>query len=139
MYSITKEIHFCYGHRLMLHPGKCKNLHGHSVKAAITVAAQTLDQQGMVCDFADIKNSISHYIDTELDHNLLLHKDDPIIENLTRAGERFTTFDEHPTAEFLARLIYQEAKRAGLPVIQVALWETASAYASYSESDALFS
>jgi len=137
MYSITKEIHFCYGHRLMHHPGKCKNLHGHSVRAAITVASDRLDEQGMVCDFADIKERISGYIDRELDHNLLLHKDDPIIASLIGAGERFTAFDAHPTAEFLARLLYEEARRTGLPVTRVTLWETDSAYASYSEPDRL--
>lgn len=134
MYSITKEIHFCYGHRLMRHPGKCRNLHGHSVKAAITVAALELDEQGMVCDFSEVKERIGQYIDAELDHNLLLHKDDPLIDSLTRAGERFRTCEEHPTAEYLARLIYDQARQAGLPVTRVTLWETASAHATYSES-----
>ena len=134
MYSITKEIHFCYGHRLMRHPGKCRNLHGHSVKAAITVAAQELDAQGMVCDFSDVKEKIGRYIDTELDHNFLLHKDDPLIASLVQAGERFMICDEHPTAEYLARLIYQQAQDAGLPVTRVTLWETATAYATYSET-----
>lgn len=124
MYSITKEIYFCYGHRLMQHPGKCKNLHGHSVKAAITVSASSLNQQGMVCDFADIQHPLARYIDSELDHNLV------------ESGERFTALDEPPTAEVLARMIYQAARQAGLPVSSVTLWETASACARYSEADA---
>jgi 6-pyruvoyltetrahydropterin/6-carboxytetrahydropterin synthase len=136
MYSITKEIYFCYGHRLMQHPGKCKNLHGHSVKAAITVSASSLNQQGMVCDFADIQHPLARYIDSELDHNLLLHRDDPLIGYLVESGERFTALDEPPTAEVLARMIYQAARQAGLPVSSVTLWETASACARYSEADA---
>jgi 6-pyruvoyltetrahydropterin/6-carboxytetrahydropterin synthase len=136
MYSITKELYFCYGHRLMHHQGKCKNLHGHSVKAAITVTSPCLDEQGMVCDFADINHSVSQYIDTELDHNLLLHRDDPLIGVLTQSGERFTALDDHPTAEVLARMIFDAARRSGLPVTSVTLWETASACARYSEADA---
>ena len=75
MYSITKEIYFCYGHRLMHHAGKCRHLHGHSVKAAVTVAAQELNRQGMVCDFSDIKASANAYIEEQLDHNFLVYQD----------------------------------------------------------------
>ena len=133
MFSITKEVYFCYGHRLMGHPGKCRHLHGHSVKACITVAAPSLNSQGMVCDFAEISEIASHFIDKELDHNLLLHRSDPLVPALTEAGERFSILEEHPTAEFLARLIYRHVKSRGLAVASVTLWETASAYATYSE------
>lgn len=133
MYTITKEVYFCYGHRLMGHPGKCRHLHGHSVKACITVAAPKLNDQGMVCDFADIAATASRYIEEALDHNLLLHRDDPLVPALAEAGERFSVLDEHPTAEFLAELIYRQVKSLGLSVVSVSLWETASAYATYSE------
>lgn len=134
MYTITKEVYFCYGHRLMGHPGKCRHLHGHSVKAAITVAAAELNAQGMVCDFADISAVASRYIDAELDHNLLLHRDDPLVPALERGGERFLLLDEHPTAEHLAKLIYAAIKASGFNVTRVALWETSSACATYQES-----
>jgi 6-pyruvoyltetrahydropterin/6-carboxytetrahydropterin synthase len=134
MFTITKEIYFCYGHRLMRHPGKCRHLHGHSVKAAITLTAPELNEQGMVCDFADIAGVASDYIDAQLDHNLLLHKDDPLVPALAEAGERFLLLDEHPTAEFLAKLIYRHVKERGFAVESVTLWETASACATYRES-----
>jgi 6-pyruvoyltetrahydropterin/6-carboxytetrahydropterin synthase len=133
MFTITKEIYFCYGHRLMRHPGKCRHLHGHSVKAAVTVAAPELNDQGMVCDFADISAVAAAYIDAELDHNLLLHRDDPLVPALQEAGERFTVLEEHPTAEFLAKMIYAHVKSRGVNVQSVTLWETASACATYSE------
>lgn len=133
MFTITKEIHFCYGHRLMAHSGKCRHLHGHSVKAAITVAAPELNSQGMVCDFADVAAVAAAYIDAELDHNLLLHRDDPLIPALTAHGERFMPLDEHPTAEVLAKLIFSYMKTSGFHVRSVALWETASACATYQE------
>ncbi|MBM4207453.1 MAG: 6-carboxytetrahydropterin synthase [Gammaproteobacteria bacterium] len=133
MYTITKEVYFCYGHRLMHHAGKCRHLHGHSVKAAVTVASDKLNEQGMVCDFADIKNCVETYVDQHLDHNFLLHKDDPLIPALQHQNERFWALDEHPTAEVLSKMLYQHVKASGFPVTEVVLWETASAYACYRE------
>lgn len=133
MFTITKEVYFCYGHRLMNHPGKCRNLHGHSVKASVSVTRETLDPQGMVCDFADIKEAVENYVNHELDHNLLLHKDDPLIPALVENKERFSTLEEHPTAEVLCKMIFLHLKARDIPVSKVVLWETASAYACYQE------
>ena len=133
MYVITKEVYFCYGHRLMNHPGKCRNLHGHSVKASISIKSDALNQQGMVCDFADVRDAVESFVDQHLDHNFLLHKDDPIIPALVANNERFLAIDEHPTAEVLSKMIYQHLKQQGLAVDQVVLWETASAHACYRE------
>jgi 6-pyruvoyltetrahydropterin/6-carboxytetrahydropterin synthase len=133
MFSITKEVYFCYGHRLMNHPGKCRHLHGHSVKAAITLEAESLNEQGMVCDFSDIAAASAEYIEAELDHNFLLHQDDPLVNLLEQSNERFLALPEHPTSEYLAKLIYEFIKSKGFPVREVTLWETASACASYRE------
>jgi 6-pyruvoyltetrahydropterin/6-carboxytetrahydropterin synthase len=133
MYIITKEVYFCYGHRLMNHPGKCRNLHGHSVKASISIKRDTLDEQGMVCDFSDVKDCVDGFINRLLDHNFLLHKDDPIIPALIANNEQFLAIDEHPTAEVLSKMIYQHVKQQGFNVDQVVLWETASACACYRE------
>ena len=32
MYQVTKEIHFCYGHRLLDYNGKCMHPHGHNAR-----------------------------------------------------------------------------------------------------------
>lgn len=134
MFTITKEIYFCYGHRLMNHSGKCRHLHGHSVKAAISITHENLDQQNsMVCDFSDVKECVESFVNTQLDHNFLLHKDDPIIPALMKNNERFLALDEHPTAEVLSKMIFEYLKQNGFEVTEVALWETASACASYRE------
>ncbi|OQW75281.1 MAG: 6-pyruvoyl tetrahydrobiopterin synthase [Proteobacteria bacterium ST_bin11] len=133
MYIITKEVYFCYGHRLMNHPGKCRNLHGHSVKASISIKQNNLNEQGMVCDFSDVKDCVEGFINKVLDHNFLLHKDDPIIPALVANNEQFLAIDEHPTAEVLSKMIYQHVKQQGFNVDQVVLWETASANACYRE------
>lgn len=133
MYSIIKEVYFCYGHRLMKHPGKCRHLHGHSVKAAICVGSDTLNDQGMVCDFSEIAEAAAMFIEAQLDHNFLLHRDDPLIPMLREANERFMEVPEHPTSEYLARLIHDYMKEKGFPVLSVTLWETASSCATYQE------
>jgi 6-pyruvoyltetrahydropterin/6-carboxytetrahydropterin synthase len=133
MHTITKEVYFCYGHRLMHHPGKCRHLHGHSVKAAISIERDNLNAEGMVCDFSDIRDAVEAYIDAHLDHNLLLHKDDPIIPALQANQERFWALDEHPTAEVLSKMLFRHLRQQGFAVSQVVLWETASAHACYRE------
>ncbi len=132
-FSITKEVRFCYGHRLMNHPGKCRHLHGHSVKAAVTLSSQRLDVRGMVCDFAELKKIVADYVKEVLDHNLLLHEEDPLVPLLREAQERFLTLPDHPTAEVLARMIYRHIESQGYPVEEVVLWETDSSYARYRE------
>lgn len=118
----------------MNHPGKCRHLHGHSARVAITLESEKLNAQGMVCDFSDIKEYAGNWIDATLDHNMLLHKNDPVLPLLQEAGERLMIVDEHPTAEFLARLIFEYVAKGGFPVIDVSVWETDSANASYSTS-----
>ena len=70
MHSVTREIHFCYGHRLLNYPGKCRNLHGHNGIAVITLESDSLDDLGMVVDFSLLKASIGVWIDTNLDHRM---------------------------------------------------------------------
>jgi 6-pyruvoyltetrahydropterin/6-carboxytetrahydropterin synthase len=131
MFQVTKEIWFCYGHRLLNYNGKCANLHGHNGKAVITLEAESLDSLGMVVDFTTLKKLIGQWIDDHLDHKMLLHKDDPIIPELRRLGEKFVTLDVNPTAENLAKMIYDQAVKQKLPVTEVTLWETENSFATY--------
>ena len=77
MYSVTTRVAFCYGHRLLDHDGVCKHLHGHNAVAEIEVRAAALDRRGMVCDFGDIKRIVKGWVDRELDHKMILRRDDP--------------------------------------------------------------
>lgn len=130
-YSVTKEVRFCYGHRLLNHPGRCRYVHGHSVKVAVTVTTGHLDARGMVCDFSELKAVVADFVKQRLDHTLLLHEADPLVPLLQAAGEHFLTLPEHPTAEVLARLIFDHVKAKGYPVCEVVLWETDDACARY--------
>ena len=131
MYRVTREIDFCYGHRLLNYAGKCRHLHGHNGKAVIALEAPALDPLGMVMDFSEVKRVIGRWIDDHLDHKMLLHRDDPVIPELRRQGEAFVELDVNPTAENIAKLIFDRAVSLGLPVVEVTLWETENSFATY--------
>jgi 6-pyruvoyltetrahydropterin/6-carboxytetrahydropterin synthase len=131
MFRVTKEIWFCYGHRLLNYAGKCANLHGHNGKAVVTVEAADLDGLGMVIDFTQVNRVIGAWVDEHLDHKMLLHRDDPVIPALRELGEPFVVLDVNPTAENIARLIYDHAAGEGFPVAEVTLWETENSFATY--------
>jgi len=86
MFRVTREIDFCYGHRLLNYEGKCRHLHGHNGRAVIVLEAEELDDRGMVLDFSDIKRVVSQWIDDNLDHRMILHQDDPARATLEKLG-----------------------------------------------------
>jgi 6-pyruvoyltetrahydropterin/6-carboxytetrahydropterin synthase len=132
MYSVTKRIEFCYGHRLLDYDGICKHPHGHNAVAEIEVRTSSLDPRNMVCDFSDIKRIVKGWIDRELDHKMVLRHDDPLVKPLEQLGEPIYLLDSNPTVERIARLIFEYASGQGLPVVRVKVWETPSSYAEYS-------
>jgi len=131
MYRVSREISFCYGHRLLNYEGKCRHLHGHNGRAIISLEGPTLDSKGMLVDFSEIKRHIQRWIDENLDHNMILCRDDPLFATLVERGERVFVMDQNPTAENIARLIFEQAVAQGLPVVEVILWETANCHAAY--------
>jgi 6-pyruvoyltetrahydropterin/6-carboxytetrahydropterin synthase len=132
MYRVTREIEFCYGHRLLNYNGKCRHLHGHNGRAVVTLEGPRLDDRGMLVDFGEIKQTIQRWIDEQLDHNMLLCREDPLLPLLRERGERVFVMDANPTAENIARLIYDQGRAAGLPITEVVLWETPNCFAAYS-------
>ena len=131
MYLVTREIDFCYGHRLLNYEGKCRHLHGHNGRVVISLAAESLDHRGMVMDFSDIKNVVSRWIDEILDHRMILCKDDPAANLLAELGEPLHLIDENPTAENIAKLIFDFPLERGFPIVEARLWETPHCFATY--------
>jgi len=132
MYRVTREIQFCYGHRLLDYEGKCRHLHGHNGRAVITLATADVDHLGMVLDFSRLKQIVGGWIDETLDHRMLLHEADPVLSFLRQQGEPVYVMKVNPTAENIARLIYDYTAAQGFPVVEVQLWETENCYASYA-------
>ena len=131
MFRVTREIHFCYGHRLLNYDGKCRHLHGHNGKAVVVLETSALDNLGMVVDFTQIKEKVGTWIDVTLDHKMILHRDDPALPGLRKLDEPVVVIDENPTAEAIARLIFERVKGEGFPVVEVTLWETINSCATY--------
>lgn len=134
MYRVTESIEFCYGHRLLRYKGKCAHLHGHNGRVEIELASTALNDQSMVADFSDISRIVKEWIDQNLDHRMLLHKDDPLVPLLRNHDEPVYVMENDPTAEAIARVICDYAVSRGLEVSAVRLWETGSSVASYSPS-----
>ena len=131
MFSVIKRLDFCYGHRLLDYEGKCRYAHGHNAMVEVEIRSATLDSRNMVQDFGDMKRVVQEWIDRELDHRMLLRHDDPLVAALQQLGEPVYLLDSNPTAERIARLIFDHVEALGLPVVRVGLWETPSSFAQY--------
>jgi 6-pyruvoyltetrahydropterin/6-carboxytetrahydropterin synthase len=131
MFTVAREINFCYGHRLLDYAGKCRHLHGHNGRAIIAFDASGLDAHGMVLDFSEIKQVVGRWIDENLDHRMILARCDPAAKTLEEMGEPLYLMDANPTAENIAKRIFDVAAEHGFPVVEVRLWETPHCCAVY--------
>jgi len=131
MYAVTKRLEFCYGHRLLDYDGVCRHPHGHNAVVEIEIRSEELDRRNMVADFTDIKNAMKAWIDRELDHKMILRRDDPLVAALEALGEPAYLLDSNPTAERIARLLFDVSRERGLPVFRVTVWETPTSWATF--------
>lgn len=123
MFELTTVVEFEAAHRLPDYPGKCNRLHGHNWKVEVTVAGAELDGLGMLIDFRELKWEVNKVVE-RLDHYYL------------NEIEPFCTIN--PTAENIARYIYQElrvglAAARSVTVRSVKVWESARSAAVYRE------
>ena len=132
MYKVAEIIEFPYGHRLLHYEGACANLHGHNGRAEIVVAAASLDNRSMVADFSTIGRIAREFIEGSLAHRMLLHQNDPLVEVLRAHNQPLFTMESDPTAEEIARLIFEQVAARGLDVCEVRLWETGTSVATYA-------
>lgn len=132
---VTKAVEFDAGHRVPLHGGQCRFVHGHRYRVAATMGGvQRAD--GMVVDFAVVKEALAKVV-AGWDHAFLSQLGDPIGEALHEAGQRVVWFTSAPTAETLAEHVGAALSRdggldaAGLDVEEVTVWETPSSWVSW--------
>ena len=141
MYRISKEFSFSMGHRLSRHLGLCKNIHGHNYTVIVALKSPTLNGNGMVMDFGDLKGIVINYL-RAYDHALMINKND--IVTLEKMGDivsylKVVTVPYEPTAENMAREIYDyvvgEVKKytGEMSVDFVTVYETDGSQATYSE------
>ena len=130
-YKVTTSIDFCYGHRLLNYEGECRHLHGHNGRVEVDVVSDEPDYRGMVVDFSDIKSIVKTWIDDNLDHRMILHRDDPLVDVLVELGEAHYVIDTNPTAENIAAHIHDMTSSDDLNITEIRLWETPNSYATY--------
>lgn len=95
---ICKSFTFDAAHRLPSHKGKCKNLHGHTYTVEVEVLGEIERESGMVLDFAEISDAMSHIIDL-WDHSYLNEKMEkvPTAENMAEEIFKWVSFLANPS------------------------------------------
>lgn len=71
-----------FAHRQPNHDGHCALIHGHNWSFEFTFAAKSLDKNGFVVDFGDLK-WLRAWLEEHFDHTLVLNEDDPQLDYLT--------------------------------------------------------
>lgn len=83
MYEVRKRIEISSAHRLMLdYESKCTNLHGHNWIIDVFLRSETLNKNGMIMDFTEIKRKIQD----KFDHKVINDEVDfnPTAENIAK-------------------------------------------------------
>lgn len=107
--SVTCTFTFEAAHRLAWHPGRCRNLHGHSYRLDVTVRGP-VDDNGVVVDFDRLTEIVDRELVSHWDHQDL----NEVIDN--------------PTAELLAQEAWKVLAGAGLRLAALRLWETGNSW-----------
>lgn len=131
--TISKQFRWEMGHRLPMHKGLCRNIHGHSYEAHIVLSGE-LDDQGMVMDYFDMKGLIQSKVD-ELDHAFLCDASDAVVlaflkeHNLKHVVVNFPTTAEniaHMLCDHVVSMLPHEHR---LDAVKIRVFETEKTYA----------
>ena len=141
MFIVRKKFKIEYAHQLddAFSSDCSKNIHGHSGIIEIFLKSNDLNIDGMVIDFGKIKFLIGDYIKS-FDHALIIsEKFISKYPSLKEHNEKLKIVKYNPTAEEMARDIYQYVKRvldqenfySGKMLYKVRFHETDTGYAEY--------
>ena len=103
---VKRSFSFEAAHKLPRHPGKCRNLHGHSYRLVVTVDRPVDSGSGMAIDFSDLKGIVKTEVVDRLDHTYV----NDLLEN--------------PTAEVMAVWIWDKLRAPLAGLVEIELWET---------------
>lgn len=90
---------------------KCCSIHGHRWRIILTLKAADVNEEGMVIEFGALKAAWRCWLDTHLDHSLMLHEADPMVQAVRAVEPQSRLFltPGDPTTENVARLLYNKA------------------------------
>jgi 6-pyruvoyltetrahydropterin/6-carboxytetrahydropterin synthase len=120
MYELKVTSRFAAAHNLRNFYGKCEDLHGHNWFVEVYVAADGLDDAGLVLDFGVIKKHLKDVLEL-IDHKYLNDLDYFKANN--------------PSSENIAKFIYENlaphVENDKVKLTRVSAWESDNACASY--------
>ena len=121
MYEVTVKKTFSAAHRISDIGGKCEALHGHNFLVEVSVAAESLNEEGLLIDFRILKRWTEEVLD-QLDHKFL--------NELDYFKKR------NPSSEQIARYLYdridERARQEKVHLSRVTVWESENSCATYS-------
>lgn len=147
MYIVRKRFTFSAAHVLPRHKGKCHRLHGHNYAVEVEAASESLNSQGFVVDFGDLKETFQGLFGS-WDHRLLVaaqyakfdSEADTVLIEMADGKVMWTPKDSvvslpvpETSAENLARYILETMARAvvNYSIVSVRVWETETSCATY--------
>ncbi len=143
MIRITKEFKFEMAHALHGYDGLCKNIHGHSYRLWVTIKGEVRNENehvkdGMVMDFAVLKEIVKPEIIDKYDHSLVLNANSPHASIDLSVFEKVFYLPYQPTSENLvmdfATLIQSKMPKR-IILCKVVLSETATSFAEWKLED----
>lgn len=122
--ELKRTLKFCAAHRLYEYIGACTRLHGHNYRVEVSISGDTLDHNGMIVDFKEIKRRLQGWLDEHWDHRTILNESDPWVEILRPYMADLVVMPANPTAEHMARYLMDTFLELEPLLESVAVWET---------------
>lgn len=148
MFTIRKQFKFEMAHQLKdSYSAAChENLHGHSYVLELYFNSETVDKNGMVVDFGEVKDVIGDYVNS-WDHSLTMPVffDKAYLDMLKQYTKKMRITSYNPTAENMAKEMYREITKTlekyqtdaygvvSWTLSKVRLHETTTGWAEYTE------
>ena len=109
------DVEFCFAaaHRLPRYDGPCFRTHGHNYRFFVGVEGAVDPGSGMVADFGDVKRIVQEHVLSRADH------------------QNLNDFLENPTAENIARWIWEALERHLPGLCEVRLYEIPDSCVTY--------
>ncbi len=107
------EFYFAAAHRLPRYEGPCFRMHGHNYKFFVALEGEVDPGTGMIADFGEVKRVVQEHVLARVDHRTM------------------NDFLENPTAENIARWIWETLEPRLPGLAEVRLYEIPDSCVTY--------